>query len=363
MRIFTTLPQDDLNHVPAAAAVAEASGYDGLVTSENRNEPFLALGVAAVNTARIGLATGIAIAFSRSPMAIANASWDLQVASRGRFVLGLGSQVRAHNENRFSAPWSAPAPRMREYVEALRAIWRCWETGSKLSYRGQHYKFTLMTPNFTPTSTGQPMVPVTIAAVGPAMLRLAGEVSDGVRLHGFCTRRYLDDVVMRELRTGMVRSGRAREHFEIAGGGFIATGPDEESVAKMMEWVRYRVAFYASTPSYAPVLEVHGLQELGQKLNVMSKAGQWDAMASEISDDVVRLFAVVATHRDLAREIGRRFGGVSDAITLSGGYGIRQEIPPELIQDVRQIPSAFTGYRTSWEAAPAQASTSESARV
>jgi probable F420-dependent oxidoreductase len=270
------------------------------------------------------------------------------VASRGRFVLGLGSQVRAHNENRFSVPWSAPAPRMHEYVEALRAIWRCWETGEKLGYRGQHYKFTLMTPNFAPRSTGQPMVPVTIAAVGPAMLRLAGLVCDGVRLHGFCTRRYQDDVVMPELRVGMMRSGRAREHFEIAGGGFIATGPDEASVAKMVEWVRYRVAFYGSTPAYWPVLEIHGLHDLGRKLNAMSKAGQWDQMAGEISDDVVRLFAAVGTHRDLAREIERRFGGVSDSVGLSGGYGVRQHVPPDLIQDIRRIPSAFAGYRTSW---------------
>lgn len=348
MRILTTLPQDDLAEVPAAARAAEAAGYDGLVTSENKNDPFLPLGVAAVNTTRLALCTGIAIAFSRSPMAVANASWDLQVASRGRFVLGLGSQVRAHNENRFSAPWSAPAPRMREYVEALRAIWRCWETGEKLAYQGRHYRFTLMTPNFTPRSTGQPMVPVTIAAVGPAMLKLAGRLGDGVRLHGFCTRRYLDEVVMRELSAGMAESGRAREHFEISGGGFVATGPDEESVARMVEWVRYRVAFYASTPAYWPVLEVHGLQDLGRKLNVMSKAGQWDAMAGEISDDVVRLFAAVGTHRELAREVERRFAGVSDAVALSGGYGVRQDIPAELIQDIRRIPSAFAGYRAIW---------------
>jgi probable F420-dependent oxidoreductase len=281
-------------------------------------------------------------------MPVANVSWDLQVASRGRFVLGLGSQVRAHNENRFSVPWSAPAPRMREYVEALRAVWRCWEKGEKLAYRGQHYKFTLMTPNFTPTSAGQPMVPVTIAAVGPAMLRLAGELCDGVRLHGFCTRRYLDEVVLPQVRAGLVKSGRAREHFEIAGGGFIATGVTEADVAKMVEWARSRVAFYASTPAYWPVLEVHGLQELGQKLNVMSKAGQWDKMASEVSDEVVRLFAAVGTHRELARAIEQRFGGVSDAVAPSGGYGMRQVLPRELIQDIRRIPAAFTGFRTGW---------------
>ena len=348
MRFLSTLPQDDLAEVPAAARAAEAAGYDGLVTSENKNDPFLALGVAAVSTTRLALHTGIAIAFSRSPMPVANASWDLQVASRGRFVLGLGSQVRAHNENRFSVPWSAPAPRMREYVQALRAIWRCWETGDKLGYRGEHYKFTLMTPNFTPKSTGQPMVPVTIAAVGPAMLRVAGELCDGVRLHGFCTRRYIDEVVMRELRTGMAKGGRPRERFEIAGGGFIATGADEAEVATMVEWVRYRVAFYASTPAYWPVLDVHGLQELGRKLNVMSKAGQWDKMAGEISDDVVRLFTAVGTHRQLAGAIAERFGGVTDSITLSGGYGVRQQVPPDLVQDIRRIPSVFVGFDARW---------------
>jgi probable F420-dependent oxidoreductase len=348
VRILTTVPQDDLTEVPAAVREAEAAGYDGVVTTENRNDPFLALGVAAVSSSALSLQTGIAIAFSRSPMPVANACWDLQMASRGRFVLGLGSQVRAHNEKRFSVPWSAPAPRMREYVESLRAIWRCWERGEPLDYRGQHYRFTLMTPNFTPTSTGQPMVPVTIAAVGPAMLRLAGEVCDGVRLHGFCTRRYIDEVVMREVRTGLMRGGRAREAFEITGGGFIATGPDEGAVAKMVEWVRYRVAFYASTPAYWPVLEVHGLQDLGRKLNVMSKAGQWDGMAAEISDDVVRLFAAVGTHGEIAREIERRFGGVVDTVTLSGGYGLRQEIPPGVVRDVQRIPAAFTGHPRGW---------------
>ena len=243
---------------------------------------------------------------------------------------------------------SPPAPRLREYVEALRAIWRCWEKGEPLAYRGRHYTFTLMTPNFTPESHGQPRVPVTIAAVGPGMLRVAGEVCDGVRLHGFCTRRYVDEVVIPELRAGWARGGRTRERFEIAGGGFIATGPDEASVAKMFEWVRTRVAFYGSTPAYWPVLECHGLHDLGRKLNVMSKAGQWDQMSAEISDDVVRLFAAVGTHRDLAGQIERRFGGVADAVTPSGGYGVHQDIPPDLIQDLRRIPAPFTGWPTRW---------------
>ena len=348
MRILTQLPQHDLTQVPAAARAAEAAGYDGLSTSENKNDPFLAHAVAAVETQRVSLETSIAISFSRSPMVVANVCWDLQNASRGRFVLGLGSQVRAHNENRFSVPWTAPAPRMREYVLALRAIWRNWEKGDKLDFRGAHYNFTLMTPNFTPTSTHQPPVPITIAAVGPAMLRVAGETCDGVRLHGFCTRKYIDDVVMQELRTGMAKSGRRREHFQILGGGFIATGPDEASVAKMVEWVRYRVAFYGSTPAYWPVLEAHGLHELGRKLNVMSKAGQWDKMAAEISDDVVRLFAAIGTHKELAKAIEQRFGGVSDAVAPSGGYGVHQDLPPDLIQDIRRIPSPFQGHLRAW---------------
>ena len=348
MRIISNLPQDDLPRVAAVARGAEAAGYDGLTTSENRHDPFLALGIAAVSTERVELGTSIAIAFSRSPMAVANASWDLQLASGGRFVLGLGPQVRAHNERRFSVPWTPPVPRLREYVQALRAIWRCWEKGEKLDFQGEHYRFTLMTPNFTPRSAGLPMVPITIAAVGPRSLALAGEVCDGVRLHGFCTRRYIDTVVMPRVREGMARSGRARERFEISGGGFIATGPDEAAVAKMVEWVRYRVAFYGSTPAYWPVLAAHGLEELGRKLNVMSKAGQWDRMAAEISDDVVRLFAAVGTHATLAKAIEERFGGVADTVGLSGGYGIRQDIPPDLIQDIRRIPSVFRGHAEGW---------------
>jgi hypothetical protein len=166
--------------------------------------------------------------------------------------------------------------------------------------------------------------------------------------HPFCTRRYIDEVVARELRAGFAKSGRARECFEVSGGGFIATGADEATVAAMVEWVRYRIAFYGSTPAYWPVLEVHGLGELGRKLNVMARAGQWDAMAGEISDDVVRLFAAVGTHRELAKAVGERFGGAADTIALSGGYGIRQDIPPDLVEDLQRIPSAFTGFAASW---------------
>jgi probable F420-dependent oxidoreductase len=296
MRISTDLPQDDLRKVRAAVRAAETEGYAIAVTNENKHDPFLPLAVAAVETERIELATAIAISFSRSPMAVANASWDLNEASRGRFVLGLGTQVKAHNERRFSVPWSAPAPRMRDYIQALKAIWRCWRHGEKLGFEGEHYRFTLMPPYFVPESLGLRIPPVTLAAVGRAMLRVAGEVADGARLHPFCTQKYIEDVVLPEIRTGMARSGRGRETFEISGGGFLATGATDEEVAKAREWVRGRVGFYGSTPAYFPVLAVHGLQELGQKLNRMTRDGQWEEFAGEISDDVLDLFAASGRH-------------------------------------------------------------------
>ena len=346
MRVLTTIPQDNLRKVPEAARAVEASGYTGIISMENRHDPFLPLAVAATVTERVELCTAVAIAFSRSPMVVANIGWDLNEASGGRFVLGLGSQVKAHNERRFSVPWSPPAPRLREYVEALRAIWRCWAEGEKLSFEGRHYRFTLMTPNFVPESTGQRLPPITLAAVGPAMLRVAGEVADGVRLHPFCTRKYMETVVLPELQAGWKRSGRRRESFEITGGGFIATGPDEAAVAKVREWVRYRVAFYGSTPAYFPVLEAHGLQDLGQELNRMSREGRWDEMAARIPDDVLDLFAAVGTHEEIAARIEERFGGLSDSIYASMSSEMPSDLPPDVVAEIERVPVTFTGYRT-----------------
>jgi probable F420-dependent oxidoreductase len=348
MRVLTSLPQEDLRRVPAAAREAEQGGFDGLITLENRNEPFLALGVAAVATEKIELGTAVAIAFARSPMVVANTSWDLQVASRGRFVLGLGPQIRPHNEKRFSVPWTAPIARLHEYVLALRAIWTAWEKGQKLRFEGEHYRFTLMTPNFVPPSMGLPMTPITLAAVGPKALRLAGEVADGVRLHAFCTRRYLEEVVLPRLRDGLNQSNRSLEHFEVSGGGFIATGPDEAAVDRMFEWVRTRIGFYGSTPGYWPVLELHGLGDLGRKLNVLSKAGKWTEMTDSISDDLVHLFAAVGTHKEIAATIERRFGNLSDAVFASINSTIRSDLPPDVLADIQQIPVRFKGYRTAW---------------
>jgi probable F420-dependent oxidoreductase len=351
MKILQTIPQNNLHNVAAAAKKAEDTGYDVLVTMENKHDPFLALGVAAVATEKIGLGTAVAIAFARSPMVVANASWDLQNTSGGRFVLGLGPQIRPHNEKRFSVPWSPPVPRLREYVRSLRAIWRSWETGERLRFEGKYYTFTLMTPDFTPPSASQPSVPITIAAVGEHSLRLSGEVCDGVRLHPFCTRAYLQDIAMKRIDEGMAKSGRSRETFEITGGGFLASGSTDEEVHNAAEWIRYRVAFYGSTPSYWPVLEHHGYGDLGRKLNRMTKQGQWDKIAAEVSDDVLNLFACIGRHDEIKGIIEKRFGGLADAIYANTSSEIHSSLPLDLLQDIKKIPISFKSFDSMWASA------------
>jgi probable F420-dependent oxidoreductase len=345
MRVFTTLPQEDLRNVGPAARAIEADGYDGVASMENKHDPFLALSIAGTATERIELHTSVAIAFARTPMTVASVGWDLAGATGGRFVVGLGSQVRAHNERRFSVPWTPPAPRMREYVQVLRAIWRCWKTGERPNYEGQHYRFTLMTPNFAPEPIDAPPPAVTIAAVGPAMLKVAAEECDGVKLHGFCTRKYVEQAVMPRLSEGLAKGGRKRENYEISGGGFLATGPDDATVARMFEWVRERVAFYGSTQAYWPVLALHGLEDLGHKLNAMTRQGKWGEMGKEVPDDVVHLFAAVGRHDQIVKAIEERFGGLTDALNARANAAQLGPLPRELIQDIRQVPHAFRRFK------------------
>ena len=229
-------------------------------------------------------------------MVVANIAWDLKEATVGRFTLGLGTQIRAHNERRFSVPWSPLAPRMREYISAMKAIWRCWKYGEGLNFEGEHYPLTLMTPEFTPPGSDLPLPPVTLAAVGPIMIKVA----DGVRLHGYCTRKYIDETILPQIDRGLAKSGRDRSHFEISGGGFIATRGDDDAVDKAIEVARYRVGFYGSTPACWPVLETHGYGDLGRKLNAMTKKGEWDKLAAEVSDEVLDLFCISGRHDQVA---------------------------------------------------------------
>ncbi len=331
MKTIVSITGTELGAVGAQARRLEERGFTGVTAQENRFNPFLPLAVAAVESKQLELRTSVAIAFARSPMVSASLAWDLQAASGGRFVLGLGSQVKGHNVRRFSVPWSAPAPRMREYVQAVKAIWDCWQNGTPLKYEGEHYQFTLMTPNFTPEPLPCAPPEVMIAAVGPVMMKVAAEECDGAMLHGFCTRKYLDEVVVPRFEQGLTGAGRSREDFELSGGGFVATGPDDAAVAKMFEWIRQRVGFYGSTPSYWPVFEVHGLEELGRELNEMSKRGEWDAMTQRVPDDVVHLFAAVGRYDQIADAISERFAGVVDVV------GMPEDTPPDLLQDIAAL--------------------------
>jgi len=348
MRVFTMLPMRQWREAGPFAAAAEAVGFDAVMTVELAHDPFAPLAFAALATARIELTPSIAVAFPRSPTVIASQAWDLQANSGGRFVLGLGSQVKGHNERRFGIPWSPPAPRLHDYVRALRAIWQCWETGEKLDYRGEHYKLTLMPPDFSPEPTGLPMVPVTIAAVGATMLRVAGEVCDGVRLHPLCSRRYLDEVALPHLAEGMRRSGRSRANFDVFGGGFVVTGPDAETVAKGIDRARQRIAFYGSTRSYLPILSLHGLDDLGLKLRAMSLAGRWAEMAAEVPDEVVHIFAACGRYDEIARAIEMRFGGLADSIEMSFSADTPAALQRELLADIHRVPYTFEGFDTRW---------------
>lgn len=348
MRVFTMLPLKHWRDVAPAARVAEEAGFDALMTVELGHDVFTPLALAALETGRVELTPSIAVAFPRSPTILAHQAWDLHANSAGRFVLGLGSQVKGHNERRFGIPWTAPAPRLRDYVCALRAIWRCWETRGKLNYQGTHYKFSLMTPDFSPEPTGLPTVPVAISAVGEAMLRVAGEVCDGVRLHPICSRKYLEQVCLPQIMEGLRRGNRARENFDINGGGFVATGPNEEAVATAMEEVRRRIGFYGSTRSYLPILALHGLEDLGLKLHRMSVEGKWADMAEEITDDTVRIFAACGTYQTIVAEIATRFGGAADSIDLHFPPATPSGLQKEIVADIHRIPTEFTHFNTNW---------------
>ncbi|MFA9429414.1 TIGR03617 family F420-dependent LLM class oxidoreductase [Egicoccus sp. AB-alg2] len=305
-----------LAEVAGLAAAAEVGGYDGWFTGETAHEPLLACTAAGVATERLQVGTAIAVAFPRSPMHVAQAAHDLQALTGGRFVLGLGSQVKAHVEKRFSATWSAPAARMRDFVLALRAIWSAWETGDRLAYRGEFYRHTLMTPFFTPPAHGHGPPPVWLAAVGRRMTEVAGEVADGVLCHGFTTDRYLREVTLPALGAGAEGAGRRRDDVEVALPVFAVTGHDELEVARADAFVRQQLAFYGSTPAYRPVLELHGWGHLHEELHTRSLRGEWDAMPELVDDEVLHAFAVVAPPDGLGAAIRARYGDLADRVSL-----------------------------------------------
>jgi probable F420-dependent oxidoreductase len=310
----------DLAQSRQSARDAEEAGYDGVWSAETSHDPFLNLLLAADATERLELGTSIAVAFARSPMTLAATANDLQACSKGRFILGLGSQIKPHITKRFSMPWSHPAARMREFVLAMRAIWDTWHNGSKLDFRGDFYTHTLMTPFFNPgpSEYGAPLV--FLAGVGALMTEVAGEVCDGFLCHGFTTERYLREVTLPALERGRAKAGKTMEGFQIAGPSFVVTGANDEQLAKAADGTRQQIAFYGSTPAYRGVLELHGWGGLQDDLNKMSKEGKWVEMGELIDDEILNTFAVVGPPEQIAPELQRRYGDVIDRISFYAPY-------------------------------------------
>ncbi len=310
----------DLRAVPEYARKVEAIGYDCLWTSETQHDPFLPLAVATTATSSIKLGTSIAVAFPRSPMVIAYTAWDIQKASAGRFMLGLGSQVKAHNQRRFSVKFESPGPKLREVVLALRAIWECWQKGTPLRFKGEFYTFDLMTPFFNPGPIAQPKIPIFIAGVNRYMCRMAGEVCDGLHVHPLHTPKYLRECVYPAVEEGLRASGRSRHDFAYATASFVVVGDTERERAQNAEAVKRQIAFYASTRTYEPVLAAHGWEGIAQELHCKSLEGDWTGMTRLITDEMLDTIAVSGTYESIGRKLRERYAGLLDRITLYQPY-------------------------------------------
>ncbi|MFQ5897337.1 MAG: TIGR03617 family F420-dependent LLM class oxidoreductase [Candidatus Methylomirabilia bacterium] len=316
MKLDIGLLTHDLTRIGDCARTVEAMGFDCLWSSETQHDPFLPLAVAASTTSRLTLGTSIAVAFPRSPMILAHSAWDLQDASGGRFILGLGTQVKGHNERRFSVKWEAPGPRLREVILALRAIWDCWQNGTKLSFKGKFYTFDLMTPFFNPGPIEHPEIPIYIAAVNRYMCQLAGEVCDGLHVHPFNSPKYLREFVHPAVEEGLAKSGRTRSDFTYATSAFVIVGETEKEVAEARQVVKQQISFYASTRTYEPVLAAHGWQDLTPKLHRKSVEGDWQGMAGLITDEMVDTYAVTGTYETIAQRIQERYAGLLDRVSF-----------------------------------------------
>jgi probable F420-dependent oxidoreductase len=320
MKVDGGIPLGTPDEVARVVRELEAVGYDGGLSAETDHDPFLPLVIAAEHTERLDLGTGIAVAFARNPMTLANIGYDLQTFSKGRFRLGLGSQIKAHIEKRYSMEWSHPAARMREMILAIRAIWTCWNERTPLDFRGEFYRHTLMTPFFDPGPNpfGDPTIQ--LAAVGPLMTEVAGEVCDGIILHAFTTERYVREVTMPALEQGFAKGARQRGDFEVSGPMFIVSGTNDEEVERALQGTKQQIAFYGSTPAYRPVLELHGWGDLQTELNRLSKQGEWVAMGELITDEVLDAFAVVAEPEAVPKAMRARYGGLVDRVQFYAPY-------------------------------------------
>jgi len=298
-----------LADMPELAKSAEALGFDGLWTGETQHDPFLPLALAGEHTRRIQLGTAIAVAFPRSPTVLAQMAWDLQAQSQGRFILGLGTQVKPHIERRFATVWESPAAKLREMILAIRAVWAAWQGDGRVNFRGNFYKITLMTPFFNPGPIEHPDIPIFIAGVNEKLCRVAGEMCQGFHVHPFHTRTYIREFILPNIEAGMQLTGRTRKDIQLSTAAFVATDEGE------LEMMRAQIAFYASTPTYRPVLAMHGWAEVGEKLSSLAARKEWGEMASQITDEMLEEFCLLAPSNELGRALKQRYAGLLDRIT------------------------------------------------
>ena len=327
----------DLRNAGRDAQAAEAAGYSGVWTAETGHDPFFPLLLAAEHTEDLELGTSIAVAFARNPMLLANVGWDLQAITGGRFVLGLGTQVRPHIERRFGAVWSHPVERMRELVQAIRAIWATWEGQGPLRFEGAHYRHTLMIPAFDPGPNPFGPPPIWLGGVGPRMIEAAGEVADGFIAHPFATRRSLTEHVMPALARGLARAGRRRADLQVICATIVVTAEDDAELARIRRAVKKQLAFYGSTPAYRPTLACEGYDELHGELNRLSKAGRWDDMTDLVDDALLDAVAVVGPRREVAARLHARLADLADGVSLTNNRAPDPSHWADVVADLRAL--------------------------
>jgi probable F420-dependent oxidoreductase len=331
----------DMRTVPQRARQLEGLGYDMVSVGETQHNPFLPLVLVAEHTQRMQFASSVAIAFPRVPHITANIAWDLSKYSGGRFVLGLGTQVKGHNERRFSVPWAPPGPRLRDYIACMRAIWDSWQNGTKPNYEGEYYQYKLTSPFFNPGPIEHPDIPIIISAVNPFNARLAGEVCDGIAIHGFSTFTYIREVLIPAVHEGARRAGKDPKDLQIRGGGFVVSGRTEEEVARAKERTRRQISFYASTRSYSRVMKTHGWDDEAAHLHRLSIEGKWDDMVPIVTDEMMEEFCVIGTWDELPAKMREKYAGINTQV----GFGGEPQNPDEeeqvreIIAELKKIPA------------------------
>lgn len=333
MKVDTSLMFEPTK-IAEMAKTLEDVGFDGAYSFEGQSDPFVGLTAAAMQTEKMDLFTSIAVAFARNPMSLAYLGNDLQSISNGRFILGLGTQVKAHIERRFGMPWSKPASRMREMVLAIKEIWRCWETGDRLKFEGEFYQHTLMNPTFTPPKNPHGAPKIYVAGVGPVMTEVAGEVGDGYFVHPFHSAHSFNEISLPAIKRGLEKSGKSLDNYDISAQVIVATGLDDESRENAINSARGQVAFYGSTPAYRPVLEAHGWGDMQQQWTDMAREGKWMEMTASVTDEMLETFALIGTPKEIGQKMVERCGGIMDRVSPVI-YEPNTELLSELLKEIK----------------------------